>query len=101
MDANVQVTRYAVSCLPEDHELYPHMSLTVEYRGDGLWAVIDQPYCLGSDGEWSYEMRPSERTDEWIKTHRFDEETAKRLAREAAPHMQVNGYTVTDVLKER
>lgn len=50
---------------------------------------------------WDYEMRPSEREDEWLATHRFDEAIALRLAKEAAPHVTVNGRTVADALAQQ
>ncbi|MGW9375680.1 hypothetical protein ACWGVR_37385, partial [Streptomyces xanthophaeus] len=55
--------------------------------------------CLGSDGTWEYEMRPSEREDEWLDAHRFDLDTALKLARDQAPLVTVNGFTVDDALK--
>jgi hypothetical protein len=44
-------------------------------------------------------MRPSEREDDWLDTHRFDLDTALKLAKEQAPLVTVNGYTVTDALR--
>ena len=97
-EPRVQVTAYTVNCLPED-TLDGHVfGINVEYRGRGRWAIVRLGRCLSADGEWDYEMRPSEREDEWLATHRFDEETALKLAREAAPHVRVNGRTVADAL---
>jgi hypothetical protein len=100
----VRPTRYEVSCLPEDNINAHHFTILVEHRGGDRWAVKDGFYCLGTDGDWEYESIPSERTDEWLATHRFDLDTALRLAKEAAPEMTANGWTVADVLsraKER
>jgi hypothetical protein len=95
----VQATRYVVSCFePDDHE-GAAFNLTVEYRGRGLWAVLRGGFCLGSDGTWSYESIPSEREDEWLATHRFDLDTALNLAKEHAPKVKVNGFTVADALR--
>jgi hypothetical protein len=77
-----------------------HMTIAVEHRGRGTWAVTDAPYCLGSDGEWGYEMRPSEREDEWLATHRFDLDDALALAKREAPLMVVNGWTVPQILAD-
>ncbi|MEV6737922.1 hypothetical protein AB0N14_13705 [Streptomyces sp. NPDC051104] len=97
-EPTVQATRYVVSCFqPDDHE-GAVFNLAVEYRGRGLWAVIRMGSCLGADGTWSYESIPSERTDEWLAEHRFDLETALKLAKEAAPHITVNGFTVADAI---
>ena len=94
----VQATQYVVSCLPEGAEGRHSFTLNVAYRGNGLWAVIDTPYCLNIDGTWDFEHTPSERTDEWITSHRFDLDTAMDLARKHARLMHVNGFTVADAL---
>jgi hypothetical protein len=96
--ARIQATEYTVNCLPEDDTDGHVFALTVAYRGHGLWAVLRHGSCLGSDGEWDYELRPSERESDWLATHRFDLETALKLAEEAAPKVTVNGYTVADAL---
>ncbi|GAA2686281.1 hypothetical protein GCM10010400_58240 [Streptomyces aculeolatus] len=97
--ATAFATRYEVSCLPTDHPERHLWNLGVEYRGRGLWAVVRHSQCLGADGEWSWESRPSERTDEWLAGHRFSLEEALRLAEAAAPLVTLNGFTVSDVLR--
>jgi hypothetical protein len=91
-------TEYTVSAVPETHRGHYHFAITVAYRGDGLWAVCRMRECLGADGEWDWESRPSEREAEWLATHRFDLDTALDLARREAPNVTVNGFTVADVL---
>ena len=94
-----RATRYTVNCLPETADGDEHVfEITVEYRGRDRWAVTRHGSCLGTDGRWDYEMRPSEREDDWLATHRFDLDTALQLAKEAAPKVTVNGYTVADAL---
>lgn len=93
----VQATRYTVNCLPEGVDSHA-FEITVEYRGQDRWAVTRHGRCLGTDGTWDHELRPSEREDDWLSTHRFDLDTALGLAREAAPHVRVNGFTVADAL---
>lgn len=97
-EPTVQPTRYVVSLFPPDDHNGALFNLAVEYRGSGLWAIVRLGYCLGADGEWSYESIPSEREDEWLASHRFDLDTALKLAKEAAPHITVNGFTVADAL---
>ncbi|WP_086565312.1 hypothetical protein [Streptomyces africanus] len=97
----VQATRYAVSYFPPDDHEGALFNLSVEYRGRGLWAVVRLRSCLGSDGTWSYESIPSEREDEWLAEHRFDLDTALKLAKEHAPKITVNGFTVADALAMR
>jgi hypothetical protein len=98
-EPTVQATRYTVNCLPEDGIDSHVFEIAVEYRGRGLWAVTRHSRCLAADGTWDWEMRPSEREDAWLDAHRFDLDTALRLAKEAAPKITVNGFTVADALR--
>jgi hypothetical protein len=92
-----RVTQYEVSVLAEDNINHGTYAINVEYRGEGRWAVVRHRFCLGADGEWDFEVRPSEREDEWLAGHRFDLETALRLAEQAAPEIVVNGRSAKDV----
>jgi hypothetical protein len=93
----VHATEYSVSTLPLEHPERHSFEITVAWRNVGRWAVLQRGRkCLGADGEWDWESIPSEREDEWLATHRFDLETALRLAREAAPKVKVNGRTFTE-----
>lgn len=95
----VRITCYEVSCLPEDSINYDSSAVRVEYRGQGGWAVVrGGKRCLSLDGEWDWESRPSEREGVWLLSHRFDLETALRLAQEAAPQVVINGMTPAQVL---
>lgn len=98
MKVEPMVTEYTVCALPEDNINYWHYAIKVAYRGDGLWAVIEGGYCLGADGVWDYEPNAGSREDAWLATHRFDRDTALRLAVEAAPGMTCNGITVEQAL---
>lgn len=98
-EALVQATRYEVSIFPEGAQPRRHFTITIEWRSDDRWAVLDGHYCLGSDGEWEYEPQPSNRDDAWIDTHRFDLDTAKRLAKQAAPYLIVNGHTALEIYR--
>ena len=100
MDVAVQITQYTVSALPESHMEADIFAITVEYRGADRWAVLRGTRCLAADGTWDFEPNPSSRTKEWRDSHRFDEQTALRLAREAAPKVAVNGWTAERVLAE-
>lgn len=91
-------TAYTVTCLNEEVEGAHAWALTVEYRGRGSWAVKRNVFCLSRAGEWDYEMRPSEREDEWLAEHRFPLDEALELAKQAAPHVIVNGMTPADLL---
>lgn len=95
------ITEYTICALPEDNINWRHYAITVSYRGDGLWAVSNGGYCLDADSSWDYEPSPSNREDDWLATHRFDEATALRLAlaEEQAPLMACNGITVAQALE--
>lgn len=101
-----RVTRYEVSVFPDEMlaDEFSAMdadtwSVVVECRGFGRWAVTRSVRrCLSADGEWDYEPSPSNREDDWLETHRFDLETALRLAAEQAPHITINGLTALDIL---
>lgn len=89
-------TQYTISPVPlddpEQRYAYP-FNVTVEWRGDGLWAVVNGDYTLTSLGDWEYEPRPSSRDDGYLARCRFDLDTALLLARDVASAVEVNGMT--------
>jgi uncharacterized protein YaiE (UPF0345 family) len=89
----VQATEYRVSAAPLDDSDAGRFALTVEWRGEGRWAVMWHGDALTVDGEWEFEPRSSSRDDDYLARCRFDLPTALRLAREAAPKVAVNGRT--------
>jgi len=95
----VFTTRISVNLLPPSDPHGHVFEITVEYRGHSQWAVLRHGWCLSQDGSWDYELRPSEREDEWIAAHRFDLDTALDLAKKAAPDVTVNGLTAADALE--
>lgn len=98
-EVHVQTTEVEVSVLPEG-DINRHLfTITVAYRGDDRWAVVRHGQCLGTDGAWDYEVRPSEREDEWLNTHRFDFQTALKLAADEAPGLRVNDHTAVDAYR--
>lgn len=96
----VRPTRYAVNLLPDSIGFYAQLfEITVERRGtSNRWAVLWHNQVLGTDGAWDNELRPSERDDDWLDTHRFDHDTALRLAKEAAANITVKGRTAAEEL---
>lgn len=115
-EPTVTATHYAVSCLPEGHENRYLFTVQVEARSGGQWAVIQRARNLGIDGAWSWGFRwsgePTEPITEaemdsfnkeqavWLAEHRFDLDTALRLAKEHAPLLTYRGYTVADALAD-
>ncbi|WP_369214411.1 hypothetical protein [Streptomyces flavofungini] len=98
-DVQVQATHYVVSVLPEGDINRSLFTINVEYRGDDRWAVVRHRDCLNAAGEWSYEPRPSERDDDWLAEHRFTLGAALVLAKQAAPHLRVNGHSAVDAYR--
>lgn len=56
--------------------------IRVEWRAAFLWSVCHGRSCLNSDGEWEYEMNPSNRTDEFKARCRFGLDDCLRMALE-------------------
>lgn len=94
------VVAYEVCAVPyDDYGNYTSFTIRVEKtHHTETWAVRRMGRCLGRDGTWDWEPLPSSREDDWLATHRFDLETALRLAKAAAPRVVVNGMTVADML---
>lgn len=94
---HVRVTQHTVTAYPDPDSINADLyEIQVEYRGEGRWGVCRHKRCLDANGVWDWESIPSERTDEWLATHRFDEQTALRLAEQAAPDLVVNGMSVAE-----
>jgi hypothetical protein len=106
------VELYRVCALPKDNFHCQVFSIFVVWRGDGQWEIQrggEYGRCLDAQGVWSRrigwndeatteeEMLAREReVEEWKARHRFDLETALRLAEEAAPKITVMGHTVEE-----
>lgn len=99
-EATVQAVEYTVNCLPDDDIDGFVFQIRVQYRGAGRYAVIrGGDMCLGADGTWEHGVKEYDRGEAWLNAHRFDLDTALRLAKEQAPLVTVNGHTVSDALK--
>jgi len=108
---HARATTYSVSCLPDDPVDGNSWEIAVEFRGgvtidgeprplDRQWAVIFRGlWHLSHDGTW--DLRGDQSDDEWLATHRFDLETALRVAAEQAPLVKVSGMTAADLLAWR
>lgn len=71
---------------------YRYLKVTLRGRqGVDSWAILDSPYCYNRvTGEWEYEMRVSERPDEWITQTRMPLEEALPLAKKLAAERKVH-----------
>jgi hypothetical protein len=110
---HTRATTYTVTCLPDDPHGGGAWDVTVEFRGawrfleprpaDRQWAVILRGHWhLSHGGKW--DLRPDsddDGYDDWVAAHRFDLETALRVAAEQAPHVVVNGLTPAELLTGR
>jgi len=112
----VTTTGYLVSCLPEGHDDRWTYTVRVSYRGEGSWSVQRRGQYVDAHGapspgfSWSggpdepatqAEMDSFDKEQaEWLKAHRFDRDTALRVARELAPQLTYRGRTVVDALAD-
>jgi len=74
-------------------------TVTVAWRGGDRWAVLRGPFSLTSQHgvrEWGVEPHPSSRDDTYLARARYSLSEALQLAREEAPRVTINGYTVED-----
>jgi hypothetical protein len=86
---HIRTTEVTVSAVPEpasgrdaDYDLYDMASMKVSWRGNETYAVLRRSACLSSNGEWHHEPTNTNRSEEFIATHRFDYDTAVALAAE-------------------
>lgn len=110
---HTRATTYTVTCLPDDPYDGDAWAITVQFMGahrwgdprpaDQQWAVLLRSHWnLSHEGKW--DLRPSSDSDgfdDWIVAHRFDLETALKVAAEQAPHVKVNGCTPVELLAWR
>jgi len=102
-EPTVQPTGYVVSCLPEGHDDRWTFTIQVRHMGGGRFAVKHGIRHYSTDGTWSYEPDFDEDDDAenaWLAEHRFDHDTALRLAKELAPTLTYRGVSVADVLAQ-
>jgi len=94
-EPRVEVTRYTVSLFPADSPQRYLYDIAVEERTPGKWAVCWMRQCFGADGEWDVDY-PAGRDAAWLELHRFDRDTALRLAKLAAPHVVAGDRTAAE-----
>jgi hypothetical protein len=86
-----RVTEVSYCALPDDDINAEQLRVRVQWRGAGRYAVLLRSLCLATDGTWEYEHISSERTEEWLNTHRFGYDEACALAAAAALTVTCNG----------
>jgi hypothetical protein len=97
--AEVVVSAYTVSRIPDDNPNRATWSLQVEATGHGRWAVRWLGRCLARDLTWEYEPTSSSRNDNFLERCRWDNaEDAIEAALRMEPTITVNGLTSADVL---
>jgi len=101
IEPTCQVTEYTISLLPPTSADYTVWAVKVEFRGFDKWAVTNMELCLNNQQEWVHEILPSERDDKWLAEHRFDEQTAIELAKQAVETVCWNGLTARDILSRQ
>lgn len=101
LTVTVQTTEYAVTAFPLEAPDASSFTLKVTYRGTGRWAIIRLGECWNKETKsWDYESLPSNREDDWLISHRYDSaEAAIADAKEIAPFLSVNGWTVEQAIR--
>lgn len=100
-EAYTEVRCYEVSCLPWGHQARHSATLYVQSALDDKWYVHDglsPQRCLSDDGWWYYRAEYS--SEKFQEMCYFGLMKAKNLARNYAPFMTVNGYTVEELLEK-
>lgn len=100
MPVIITATEYTVSVLPLDDINGYHFSLVLTRATDGRWSVRQQvrrDFYLNAKGKWDQDPGP-ERSKKWVDAHRFDLETARRLAEAAAPRHELNRTVAGDLV---
>jgi len=110
---HTRATTYFVSCLPDDPVDGNSWEIAVEFRGgvtidgeprplDRQWAVIFRGFLfLSRSGAWDLDPGDKDGRNDWLAAHRFNLDTALRVAAEQAPMVKVSGMTAADVLAWR
>lgn len=88
-----RVTEFEVCLLERNDINYRTYAIRVSKRKDELWAVVNNGYCLGTDGEWVPETGGLDKVHYW-----FPLGEAVSRAIDAAPHVNINGFTARQAL---
>lgn len=97
----MRITEIEICALPYEDEDAHAFTIKVCRRGPKAWALIRHGSCWDKvEKTWDYESVPSERTDEWLASHRYvNMREASEAAKEIAPFLTVNGWTVEQALR--
>jgi hypothetical protein len=99
--SKIRISRYTVSCLPENEPEAGSWDLIVEERGHGRWVVMNHGQCLKRNGGWMSERSGSHRDAILLRATRFDLQTALAIAEKYAPTVVINGFTPADLIEWR
>lgn len=94
-----RATAFAVCVLPFTHPEFGKYAVTVQWCGGDRWSAGQGGFQLSADGSWDWVPPGREQDSDWKAAHRFDLDSALRLAEQAAPDVPANGITATQALK--
>lgn len=83
----------------EKYEEANYFSITLSYRGNGLWAIKNRVNAYSRDGKWNYEPLPSSRSDEYITKNRFTLEEAYPLAQKLSHEIRMFKMTPEEFMQ--
>jgi hypothetical protein len=73
----------------DKYEEASYFSITISYRGNGMWAIKNRINVYGRNGTWGYEPQPSSRDDAYIAANRFTLEEAYPLAQKLSHEVRM------------
>jgi hypothetical protein len=98
--AREDATEFVVSAHPDRESInWDSFAIRVKDCGRYGWGVLRWSRCMNRAGKWVNQPDRDDRDDAWFAEHRFDLDTALRMARAEAPHLRVNGSSLADVLE--
>ena len=100
-EPTVTVTQYSVNAHPDPEAIDADLfEVTVDYCGNGKWAVRRGKRCYNRHADWEYEPIPSDRTKPWLKRFRFDTaEHAIDIAKRVTANLVINGTTARQAVR--
>lgn len=99
-EVTVEPITYEVTAYPFHDINRDLFAIRVERRAENSWAVMLRSACWNRRTKtWDYEPMPSSRTAAFMRTHRFPLDQALAIAREQAPNLTVNGWTLADTIR--
>ena len=95
-EIRIEPTEYTVCGLPEDDMDASVWRITIARRAPGPkgWAICHRGKTWGKGVGWEYESSSSNRSDTYLRKHRWTLDEATKIAFDLYPTIVINGYRV-------